>query len=157
MTHCNSNGSSSAKESCFHDPSMICIDAPNGSNPLKFNYRDRVYLGQYRTIREYFLTLIWVKTICKHSLTQPSSKFCLYRHLALAASDSYIHNKCEAWLYLKGIFQKLWSLQLGCQKSLLQYKIACGPECTLLVLLPSSISQHFYLWLPPTHMLCKRG
>ena len=48
VTHCNNI--SSDEGSCFADDTMTCELAPNGSAPLMINYRDRVYLGQFRTI-----------------------------------------------------------------------------------------------------------
>lgn len=52
VTHCN-NDTVQEESMCFVDDTMTCMATPNGSDPLNFNYRDRVYLGQFRTIRMY--------------------------------------------------------------------------------------------------------
>ena len=48
VAHCNSN-SSSSEALCFNDSKMTCMDAIE-AEPLNIDYRDRVYLGQFRTI-----------------------------------------------------------------------------------------------------------
>ena len=54
VTHCN-HLYVNEEASCFDDVNMICSAAPNGSSPLKLDYRDRVYLGQFRTICKFLL------------------------------------------------------------------------------------------------------
>ena len=59
VTHCNNDTSTAsvAEAVCFHDANMICVDAPDAAGPLNIDYRDRVYLGQFRTIGMHFLPI----------------------------------------------------------------------------------------------------
>ena len=52
VAHCN-NFSSSSEAMCFNDSKMICMDFIEEADPLNIDYRDRVYLGQFRTIGRY--------------------------------------------------------------------------------------------------------
>ena len=66
MTHCSSNYSSIIGESCFNDDKMTCMDAIKGAEPLNIDYRDRVYLGQFRTIGRYTHHPVMVSTLIQY-------------------------------------------------------------------------------------------
>ena len=52
MTHCN-DMLDQGEAKCFADDTMNCTAGALDASALNFNYRDKVYLGQFRTIRKY--------------------------------------------------------------------------------------------------------